>query len=177
MGMTRVSPPVRAKTSYSVRGHTARKLIIGVFIVAYVAVAHMGGRMSPRLEFFPVFNWSLFTHVHPVRGLLELYVSRIGDKTFDEPVNYFELDDYFETARNRSTDVKKTLERYVMAKQAGDTATMEKLRGVIEARHLGGHGTVQYEIRYVVFKPVDRWLDGSILRQQVVAQFDTGAAP
>jgi hypothetical protein len=164
-------------TRYTLRGHTFRKLMVALFTTAYVAVAYVGGEVSPRGEFFPVFNWSLFTYVHPVRALLELYVVRIGDKTFDKPVHYFELDDYFETARNRSTDLKKTLERYVMARNAGDTETMQKLRGVIERQHLGGHGTVEYEIRYVVFQPVDRWRNGTILRQAVLARATTGAAP
>ena len=163
--------------TYSLRGYKARKLIIGVFLAAYVTVAFLGGRMSPRGEFFPVFNWSLFTYVHPVRALIELYVVRVGDKTFDKPVNYFELDDYFETARIRSTDLKKTLERYDKAGSRNDTKEMEKLRGVIEAQHLSGHGPVEYEIRYVAFRPVDRWLHGRILEQQILARYSTGAAP
>jgi hypothetical protein len=61
-------------------------LIIASFIASYVVVAYLGGKVSHRGEFFPVFNWSLFTHVSPVRGLLELYVVRVGDKTFDRPV-------------------------------------------------------------------------------------------
>jgi hypothetical protein len=106
-----------------------------------------------------------------------LHVRRIGDRTFDTPVNYFELDDYFESARIRSTDVKKTLERYVAAQRSGDAQTMKKLRGVLEAQHLGGHGPVDYEIRYVVFMPVDRWLYGTTLEEQVLVRLETGAAP
>jgi hypothetical protein len=166
-----------ARSTYSDRGYRARKAFVALFVTTYVTVASLGGRMSPQGEFFPVFNWSLFTHVHPSRGLLELYVIRIGDKTFDQPVNYFELDSYFETARVRSTDLKKTLSRYAAAKRTRDTRAMAKLRAVIEGQHLSGHGRVEYEIRYVVFRPIDRWLHGKIERQRVVARFDTGLPP
>jgi hypothetical protein len=166
----------RAQAAYSTRGYVARKLIIASFIASYVVVAYLGGKVSHRGEFFPVFNWSLFTYVSPVRGLLELHVVRVGDKTFDRPVNYFELDSYFETARNRSTDVKKTLERLVAAHQRKDTETESTLRAVLEHQHLSGHGRVVYEIRYVIFSPVDRWLNGTVMRQQLIARFDTGAA-
>ncbi len=61
-----------------------------------MAVAYAAGRHSPRGEYFPAFSWSLFTYACPVRGLLELHVRRIGDRTFDASLKYFELDDYFE---------------------------------------------------------------------------------
>src|SRR5687767_9663083 len=101
----------RAKPRFTRKSHAACKLALVVFVAWYAVVADWGGETSARGEFFPVFNWSLFTYVKPVRGLLELYVVRIGDHTFPQPINYFELDSYFATVRNRSTDLKKTMER------------------------------------------------------------------
>jgi hypothetical protein len=60
-----MAPPGRTQLSYSVRGYTVRKTLLIVFVAAYVAVAYAGGRHSPRGEYFPVFSWSLFTHVYP----------------------------------------------------------------------------------------------------------------
>jgi hypothetical protein len=156
------------------QSYTTRKGIIFLFVVAYGLVAYLGGKTSPRGEYFPVFNWSLFTHVAPVRGLLEVHVSRIGDRVFEQPVNFFELDQYFPTAQKRSTDLKKTLEQIARAAQRGDEKKVAALRGILEQRHLGGHGTVAYEIRYVVFRPLERWKTGRVMRQRVLASFETG---
>ena len=161
------------KRNGSLQSYTVRKGIIFLFVVAYGLVAYVGGKMSPRGEYFPVFNWSLFTHVAPVRGLLEVHVSRIGDRIFEQPVNFFELDQYFPTAQARSTDMKKTLEQIVGATQRGDQKQVAALRGILERRHLGGHGTVAYEIRFVVFRPLERWKTGRIMRQHVLARFET----
>jgi hypothetical protein len=73
-------------TRYAFAEYLALKAAIALFVVAYAVVAHRGGIDSPRGEFFPVSNWSLFTAVHAKRGLLESYVHRIGEQTFAEPV-------------------------------------------------------------------------------------------
>lgn len=159
---------------YPLRNYNALKVVIAAFVACYGIVAYQGGARSERGEYFPVFNWSLFTYVSSVRGLLELHVKRIGDHEFEHPVNYFELDEYFHTASNRSTDLKKNLERLVRAKKRGDEAQVAALRKLIENRHLSGHGPVEYEIVYVVFSPVDRWKTGRVMRESVIAQWETG---
>jgi hypothetical protein len=96
------------KGLFTVRAHRSLQTLLLSLAVLYAAVAFRGGIDSPRGEFFPVFNWSLFTYVSPTRGLLELHVKRIGDRTFDTPVNYFDLGTYFASARERTTDLGRT---------------------------------------------------------------------
>ncbi len=91
------------------RSYQARKWAVPTFIAIYVVVAVIGGMRSPRGEYFPVFNWSLFSYIAESRTLPEIYVTRIGDKSFVPAKPYSDLGEYFETARNRSTNVRKLL--------------------------------------------------------------------
>jgi len=159
---------------YSLRNYSALKITIAMFVVVYGIVAYQGGAKSERGEYFPVFNWSLFTYVKSVRGLTELHVKRIGAHEFERPVNFFELDEYFPTASARSSDLKKNLERLVRARARGDQAQVATLRKLIETRHLSGHGSVEYALVYVVFSPVERWKTGRTMRESVIAQWETG---
>jgi hypothetical protein len=157
---------------FSTRGYTARKYALAAFVILYAVVAHWGGMTSPDREFFPVFNWSLFTHVYPVQELPELRVLSIGDKHFPEPVNFFELDSYFESARLRSIIVTKTLSRLRAAILRKDDAEIARLRKIIETRHLTGHGPVEYEIRTVKYRPVERWKNKDhVVQETVEARF------
>jgi hypothetical protein len=162
---------------FSTKGYVARKYALAAFVMLYVAIAHWGGIRSPDREFFPVFNWSLFTHVYPVQELPELRVVSIGDKTFPEPVNFFELDSYFESARLRSIIVTKTLSRLRAAILRKDEAEIARLRKIIETRHLSGHGPVDYEIRTVKYRPVERWKNRDhVVKETLEARFKTGGA-
>jgi hypothetical protein len=159
------------------KGYTARKYALGVFVLAYTVVAHWGWEASPRREFFPVFNWSLFTHVYPLQTLPELHVLSIGDTKLATPVNYFELDAYFESARLRSIIVTKTLGRLQAALLRNDEAEVARLRKIIETRHLSGHGPVEYEICAVRFEPLERWKNRDhIVEQTVLGRFKSEAA-
>jgi len=144
-------------TSYQ-RYLTQRRIIL-LFVAAYVAVAYLGGRMSPRGEFFPVFNWSLFTYVAETRSLPEVYVYRIGNERFASPRPYSELGAYFELARKRSTDGKKILERALRAREPEERRQLVR---VLENRLFDGQAQVDYEIRIVRFNPLHRWRDGAI---------------
>src|SRR5688572_5652343 len=97
------------------RTYRVHRLAAVAFVVAYIAVAWVGGRYSRRGEYFPVFNWSLYTYVSPIRSLYELYVLQVGDRTFESPVPYAKLASYFDSQRVRSTNVKKTLQRMALA--------------------------------------------------------------
>jgi hypothetical protein len=159
------------------QGYSARKRLLVLFVLTYAVVAFWGGKTSPRGEFFPVFNWSLFTHVSDVRTLIELYVVRIGDRSFERPINYFELDEYFPTAAGRSADIRKTLDRLVHAVRRGDKPQMDKLLRVLESQHLSGHGPVLYEIRSVEFRPIQRWRTGKVISNTLMSRIESKAVP
>lgn len=167
-----------ARNRFSTKGYTATKLALVVIPITYTIVADWGGRTSSRSEFFPVFNWSLFTYVNSYPLLAELHVVSIGDKRFEKPVNYFDLDSYFQEARERSSTVSKTVVRLHAAIRMNDAAEVARLRRVVETRYLGGHGSVEYEIHSVRFSAIERWKSKDYVGDQtVLARFKVGGPP
>lgn len=145
-----------------------QRMVMVWFITAYCFFAYAGGRLSPRGEFFPVFNWSLFTYVAKTRTLPEVYVFRIGDKILDKPTPYMDLGAYFSQAKDRSTNGKKILERYGASL---DPVEQEELMQVLRKQLFEGQ-SVAYEVRAVRFRPLDRWRDGTILKSSVFYTYD-----
>jgi hypothetical protein len=159
------------------RRYRMRRLAAVVFLAAYAIVAWAGGNYSRRGEYFPVFNWSLYTQVSPIRSLYELYVVQVGDQTFDRPMLYANLAAYFNEKRVRSTNVKKTLQRMALAAQAGDWDELERIRFVLENEYLSGRGIVRYEIHLTTFRPIERWRHNRLLRDELIARYTYDRSP
>jgi hypothetical protein len=155
------------------RGYFALKITMAVFVVAYVVIAYAGGS-TERRQYFPVFNWSLFSSVESRPSVVELHVKRIGDQSFNPPVNYFELGSYFATARSRSPELPKNAGLLAAAAERGDTKRVEQLRRMIELQDLSGQGTVEYQLVRVEFDPIERWKTGRNLREVILAEYQTG---
>lgn len=166
--------PKRSRRRFSLAAYRRLTLSMFAFVLCYLGVAYWGGKYHSRGELFPVFNWSLFTYVYETRVLVELSVSRIGDQTFDEPVPYYDLGLFFDSARIRSIDVQKNLDRLVGAIRRGDKAAAGRLRRVLEEQHLSGRGTVDYRIESVIFEPLDRWKNDAVIGRRLIAEFATG---
>jgi hypothetical protein len=174
---TAVDQRLRDPRSSGLRSFRTCRTAALVFLVAYVIVAWAGGHYSRRGEYFPVFNWSLYTRVSPVRSLYELYVIQIGDQKFDRPVLYANLASYFDAKRVRSTNVKKTLQRMAKAAQARNWDELERIRVVLENEYLSGRGLVRYEIHLTTFRPIERWRENRLLRDELVARYTYDRSP
>lgn len=158
---------------FTVRSHSVLKTTMAVLVVVYVVIAYEGGH-TERHQYFPAFNWSLFSYVNATPSLVELHVKRIGDQTFDPPVNYFELGSYFLSARNHSTQLTKNVGLLAWASQNGDKQRAETLRKLIELQDLSGHGIVEYQLVRVEFNPIERWKTGRKQHETVLAEYQTG---
>lgn len=146
------------------------KLGIAAALVGYAAIAVAGDRLAPRREFFPFFSWSLFSDVPAERSTFELYIFRVGDTTFDQPMNFFDLPDHFKASRVRSSTVSKATKSLGRALQwTRDDA--EQVRAVFEGHLLREHAEVEYAIVKVVFRPLDRWHSGELEREKIVGRF------
>lgn len=152
--------------------YRARKLAILIFFIAYSLVQCAGQYASSRGEFFPVFSWSLFTGAVNPRAELEIEILRIGETEFPEPVNYFDLDEYFERAKRRSSSVLKSAGR-VLRRHHEDPAAAESDRRVFERAYLGDQALVEYQFVALTFDPVARWRTGEVIDRRVLARFST----
>lgn len=152
--------------------YRAKKLAILIFFIAYSVVQCTGHYGSPNREFFPVFSWSLFTSVVNPRVDLKIEILRIGEVEFPEPINYFELSEYFDRAKGRSSSVLKSAHR-VLRRYREDPAAAETDRRVFERAYLGDQRQVEYQFVVLTFDPVARWRTGAVIDRRVMARFST----
>lgn len=152
-----------------------KKLTIFLFFIAYSVISFNGYLYSLRGEYFPIFSWSLFSEVQSPAEKVEVEIMRIGDTEFAEPVNYFDLPEYFRGAAARSTNVTKAALR-LMQLHLRDPAGSGPMRRVFEQNYLDGNGTVAYRLVLVRFEPLERFRSGAIIGRQVLAEFVTEEA-
>lgn len=152
------------------RGYRLRSVVFFLFFAGYAIVALIGDRYSERGEYFPVFSWSLFSRPSDRVGILEVLVHRIGDRGFDPPVRYSSLRSEFGLAQ--STDAPKAVRRFVRGMN-GPPEEAEARRRVVEARLFEGK-PVEYEIRRTLFRPLERYHEGTEIDHWVLGRFTTG---
>lgn len=166
---------MRVHAAHSLALYRFKKFAILLFFIAYSVVQCAGAVHSPRGEYFPVFSWSLFSTVKDVRRSLEIEITRIGDTTLPEPVNFFELDEHFAAAERRTSTVIKSAVRFAKVYRA-DPARGEAMRRVFEETYLSGPGRVDYQFVAVRYDPVRRWRSGEVIERDVLVRFSTEEA-
>ena len=152
-----------------------RRSLIGLFLVfcIYTPVAVIGGLRGG--EFFPAFNWSLFTHVKRHHLTTEIEIIRLGDRVFDPPRRYFSLKSEFRGARAQDVTLWKTLIRYRRAVDEG-AGDADAIRRQIEAAYLRHSEDVEYRIVTSWFDVLDRYRTGAVLASVDMGRFEVQAA-
>lgn len=128
--------------------------------MAYAVVAVLGGLRGG--EFFPVFNWSLFSAVDRPSWTLELEVTKIGNRAFDPPMAYFELPDIFPDATWSGTTFVKALKAMVKLQQT-DPSRAKDRRRAMERGFLSIGQPVEYRIVSHLNEALERRKTGEIL--------------
>jgi hypothetical protein len=153
-------------------GVCLRENLLFRFFIIYFTIAVIGGLFSPRHEYFPVFSWSLFSHVAPISLGYEVEILRVNDMIYDPPVNFFTLKDSFRKARNRESSILKVAHAYHFA-QLREPSRLAVLRSVIEGSYLGDVRRVDYQIVIVEYDPLQRWHTGEVIRKWNIATLST----
>ena len=148
------------KRSSGLRSYLATKYGIPLFFVAYAVVAVLGGLRGG--EFFPVFNWSLFSAVDRPGWTVELEVTKIGNRAFDPPVAYFELPDIFPDVTRRGPTFVKALKAIVKLQQT-DLSQANGRRWAMERGFLSIGQPVEYRIVSHLNEALERRKTGEIL--------------
>lgn len=149
-------------------------VIIPTFYLYYASIAVFGGIWSDKYEYFPFFNWSLFSYVSETRRLCELEVVSIDGRILDPPVNFYDLPQDFGAARAKDSTVLKLLQKIANAKFAGNHQRFEELREVLDRTYLSGHGDVVYRLVVVEYNPIERWRDGSVRSTVTLGRYRAG---
>ena len=153
-----------------------RRSVSGLFLLfcIYTPVAVLGGLQGG--EYFPVFNWSLFTHVKRNIITTEIQVDRIGDRILSPPQRFFALKSEFSAARKQDVTLWKTLTRYRVATNS-DEGAAEAIRRQIEAKYLRHGDDVHYRIVTSWYDALDRYHTGTVQHSIEHGRFVRRAVP
>ena len=150
------------------------QILFILLIVVYTAVSYTTKRVQGR-EFFPFFNWSLFTHVPNEKHDYGLRILAIEGEPLETPLYFEEADALFGEAH--SIVAYKAIQEYGKAVRVEDEATVAETRPFIESIYLESQ-PVQYELVRRTFLPIIRFQTGEFIKEEMLAQFEVeGQAP
>lgn len=152
-------------------GVRLRQSIFFIFYLLYFVIAFLGTSLS-KGEIFPIFSWSLFSHVTPIFHDYEVEISRVDDMIYNPPVNFFTLKNSFRHAGARNISILKAARAYHLA-MLREPSRLAVLRSVIEGKYLGGVRRVDYQIVVVAYDPLQRWRTGEVIRKWQIAALST----
>lgn len=123
-------------------------------------------------EIFPVFSWTLFTHIPNRVQDYGLRITALGDQEFHPPLAFEKAGKWFKAAG--SSAAYKSIQKLGAAITDEDSANIEKWRELIEHIYFGGNSQVGYEIVWRSFNPMEKWRDGRHQSLKRIAVFETG---
>ncbi|MEM0987562.1 MAG: hypothetical protein AAGK00_01680 [Pseudomonadota bacterium] len=156
------------------RGYAIAKISLLLLFGLYVPIAIIGGARGG--EFFPVFNWSLFSSVRNPTVRLEIEVSRIGDELFNPPVNFFELPDHFPAAKERDVRLIKGSRGYLALKRDKHEHA-EIFLDRLEQRYFAIGKPVTYRLVAVAYDPVERYHSGEVIGKETISEHKFSGRP
>lgn len=160
----------RAKTA-ALRGYRWRSLLLLLMIVAYPILAYYGPK-NGRAEFYPFFNWSLFTHASDVRSDVVLFVRELNGTVFEEPRLMFSMPDDFAVVRARDAQLPKFLDDYTKAHLGNDDLEVQRMEAVLLNRYLPEAASIGYDLALIRYAPTLRYKTGEINEVVVIKSVD-----
>ena len=153
------------------RRYRASRLFVWPAALIYAAVA-FAARPPGQIEFFPFFNWSLFTFGQMQRADIVLLVRSIDGQKLPQPAQFYDLKHIFPAARAKDSSLMKLLDRWRAATLNGEHSTADEIRAVVEDTFMTGAASVEYELVVIGYDPLRRIKDGTIEHVMVVGSFE-----
>lgn len=155
------------------RGYRDRSAIFAVLALAYVFLANALGPLGKnRFEFFPFFNWSLFTHAtSAVKHDYAIYVDKIDGRPLPHPTLIYSLKSKFKAVRDGISLRKATLTLAFAILEKNDKKIL-RVRTMIERTYLRGPKRFSYTVRHVTYKPLERYRNGKVTPLEILAKFE-----
>ena len=151
--------------------YRARRLLIPFLLLGYLAMALKPGPAG-TVEFYPFFNWSLFTSAPGERVTRPaILVRSIDGRAVEPPALFFDMTEDFRAAGRREILVSKLAGNMRRAVGRGDAETVERLRGVLERSYMSEVERAEYDLVLISYDPLIRLHTGQIDSVAVLASF------
>ena len=112
------------------RGYLFRRRILICLVIGYTLAALYGPRLG-RSEFYPFFNWDLFSYTHSTRHDVVVFVHSIDGVALDKPTIYFYVRNQFHLTGGEQIRLRKLLWDLWKHHRKGDQKQVEKLLNIV----------------------------------------------
>ena len=143
------------------RDYLFRRRILICLVIGYTLAALYGPRLG-RSEFYPFFNWSLFSYAHSTRHDIVVFVHSIDGVALEEPTIYFYVPNRFVMNGGEQIRLRKLLWELWSHRRKGDQKQVEKLLNIIRSNFFSTVGAAEYEIALIRYNPIERLKTGKI---------------
>lgn len=149
------------------RNYMLRAALVPILLAIYPALALLGP-LEGRAEFYPFFSWNLFSRSTELKNDNVIFVKEIDGHKLPEPTLFFDLPDYFAAAKRKDIRLAKMLDNIVHAERSGNVEMTERLTEVIKSTFMSEADDVKYDVAIILYKPVERYLNGEIIRTKII---------
>ena len=143
--------------------YSRRVSFLIAFLMIYPLCAYFGPR-DGRAEFYPFFNWSLFTNASDIRTDVVLMIHEVNGKALAEPALFYDMKDQFGAAERRDSRLAKLIGDYA----AGRFRNQNVLENVIFNRYMPEVQSIAYDVAVIQYRPDVRYRTGEIMRTKVI---------
>ena len=155
--------------------YRAAKISVLLFLAVYFCTGMLARFFSKGVkgveDVYPFFSWFLFVEVpHRIQSEYGIRFLEIGGKTLDPPL-FFEkaVGAAYNPTRRPAEEYHHLIQLLGGAVKRKDAQETARLRAEIEKEILD-HSAV-YEISEIIFNPVERWRNGSVMEIKPLAEF------
>jgi hypothetical protein len=147
-----------------------RSAIIPLIFVVYFVLANFA--MTPeKKEFYPFFNWSLFSKSGTPRTDQVLLIKSINGRELASPTLFYDLPQEFSAAARRNSRLAKTAERLNLAVEHRNELVEQALVELIETYFLREAEQVEYQLAVIEYDPIERYHSGELMAVAVVKEY------
>ena len=143
------------------REYLFRRRILIFLVIGYALAALYGPRLG-RSEFYPFFNWDLFSYTHSIRHDVVVLVHSINGEALEEPTIYFYVPNHFLLTGGEKIRLRKLLWDLWKHHRNGDQKQVEKLLTIIRSKYFSAVRAAEYEIALIQYNPIVRLKTGKI---------------
>ena len=143
------------------RGYLFRRRILILFVIGYVIASLYGPRLG-RSEFYPFFNWDLFSYTHSIRHDVVVLVHSINGIALEEPTNYFYVPNQLAQSSRGEIRLRKMLWTLWSHQREGNQEQVAKLLKILRSRYFSEVKSAEFEIALIKYNPIERQKTGKI---------------
>lgn len=152
------------------RAYIFHRHLFFFFVLLYLAAVFHGPRMG-RSEFYPFFNWSLFSHTGSIRNAVVLIVDDINGVKLEKPTIYYYLPRQLQA--RKGVRLSKLLVDIHKALHNNDQTRYRHYVNILREEYFRSMRSATFRIAIIEYNPTERLKTGEFEIKKVLSELST----